>query len=41
VGRQGEEVITVEEWAALAGTIPYEVLTRLADRLPRVPVRDR
>jgi alanine racemase len=38
VGRQGEEEITVQEVARLAGTIPYEILTRLAARLPRVPV---
>ncbi|HTE20484.1 MAG TPA: alanine racemase, partial [Armatimonadota bacterium] len=38
IGRQGEEHITVPEIAGHAGTIAYEVLTRLAARLPRVPV---
>jgi alanine racemase len=38
IGRQGAEEITVGEIAALAGTITYEVLTRLSARLPRVPV---
>src|SRR5690606_6768308 len=36
IGRQGQEVITVAEVAERAGTISYEVLTRLAARLPRV-----
>lgn len=36
IGRQGEEVITASELAERAGTISYEILTRLAARLPRV-----
>lgn len=36
VGRQGAEVISIPELSALAGTIPYEILTGLAARLPRV-----
>jgi alanine racemase len=36
MGRQGEEVITASELAERAGTISYEILTRLAARLPRV-----
>lgn len=35
IGRQGEQRITVEQLAEAAGTIPYEVLTRLNQRLPR------
>jgi alanine racemase len=38
VGRQREEQISVQEIAERAGTITYEVLTRLAARLPRVGV---
>lgn len=36
IGQQGEEVITVSEVAERCGTISYEILTRLAARLPRV-----
>ncbi|HEY0505318.1 MAG TPA: alanine racemase [Lysobacter sp.] len=35
IGCQGEESITAEELAGLAGTIPYEILTGLNDRIPR------
>jgi alanine racemase len=35
IGRQGSESVTATEIADRAGTIPYEVLTRLSDRLPR------
>lgn len=35
IGHQGEASITVEEIAALAGTIPYEVLTNINTRVPR------
>ena len=36
IGKDGGEEITVEDVAALAGTISYEVLTGLTARLPRV-----
>jgi len=36
VGRVGDEEITVDEVAATAGTISYEILTGLLPRLPRV-----
>jgi len=36
LGRQGEAEIRVEAWADLLGTIPYEVLTGIASRVPRV-----
>ncbi len=35
VGRDGEEEISLEEVAELAGTINYEILTGLGGRLPR------
>ncbi len=35
LGRRGAEVITARELAERAGTIPYEILTSLAVRLPR------
>ena len=36
IGRDGDEEITVDEVAAQAGTIGYEILTGLTARLPRV-----
>ena len=36
IGEQGRERITVEDLAAWAGTIPYEVLTNINTRVPRV-----
>jgi alanine racemase len=36
LGSEGGESITVDEVAELAGTISYEVLTGLTQRLPRV-----
>lgn len=35
IGRDGNEVITVEELAQHMGTIPYEVLTGISGRVPR------
>lgn len=35
IGRQGEAAITVEDVAQSAGTIGYEILTRLNERIPR------
>src|SRR5690606_6760493 len=35
VGRQGPEAITVEDVARRAGTIPYEILVQLNERIPR------
>jgi alanine racemase len=40
IGRQGGEQITLDELAAAAGTISYELLSHLAPRLPRVYLRD-
>ncbi len=36
LGRQGEVEITAEELADWAGTIPYEVLTNINTRVPRI-----
>ncbi len=36
IGCQGNECITVEEVARWAGTIPYEVLTNINTRVPRI-----
>ena len=35
IGRQGGRAITAEDVARLAGTIPYEILTGLNERIPR------
>ena len=36
IGKQGNQEIRVEELASLAQTIPYEILTRIGARVPRV-----
>ncbi len=36
VGQDGDERITVEDLAAWAGTIPYEILTNINTRVPRL-----
>lgn len=38
IGEDGDERITAEDLAAWAGTIPYEVLTSISNRVPRVYV---
>jgi alanine racemase len=38
IGRDGEERVTAEELAELAGTINYEVLARLSPDVPRLLV---
>ena len=38
-GRQGDETILVSELAALAGTIPYELLCGIGRRVTRVYTR--
>ncbi|MCP3935250.1 MAG: alanine racemase [Actinomycetia bacterium] len=38
VGSQGQQSITVEDLADRCGTIPYEILTRITARVPRVGV---
>ena len=36
VGRQGDEEITLQQLADLAGTIDYEICTQLNARIPRI-----
>jgi len=36
IGQQQDQCITVEEISALTETIPYEILTNLNERLPRI-----
>ena len=36
IGEQQGARLTVEELAAWAGTIPYEILTAINDRVPRL-----
>ena len=38
LGRQGDECITADDWAALLGTISYEVVCGVGPRMPRIPV---
>lgn len=41
VGESGKQRISVEELAAWAGTIPYEILTNINTRVPRVYLQDK
>jgi alanine racemase len=41
IGEMGGEKITVEELATWAGTIPYEILTNINTRVPRIYVGGR
>ncbi len=38
LGRQGDEVITADDWASLLGTISYEVVCGVGPRMPRTLV---
>ena len=38
IGGEGKEYVTVEDLAKWAGTIPYEILTNINTRVPRVYV---
>ncbi len=38
LGRQGDEIVTAEELAAHAGTIPYEIFCSVGARVPRVVI---
>jgi alanine racemase len=40
LGRQGDEVITADEWAGALGTISWEVLCGIKPRIPKLPVDD-
>lgn len=39
LGRQGDEEVTAEELARIVGTIGYEIVTTIGQRVPRVYVR--
>jgi alanine racemase len=39
LGRQGDEMLLADEWAARIGTIPYEVLCNIGKRVPRSYLR--
>jgi alanine racemase len=41
IGAQNGQRISVEELAGWAGTIPYEILTNINTRVPRVYVQDQ
>jgi alanine racemase len=36
IGRQGDEVVPVAEWADQLGTIEYEIVCGIGPRVPRV-----
>ena len=38
LGQQGDEVITADDWAAMLGTISYEVVCGVGPRMPRVVI---
>jgi alanine racemase len=38
IGQQGDETISAFDHAKAAGTIPWEIFTRIAARVPRIPV---
>jgi alanine racemase len=38
LGRQGDEVITADDWAAMVGTISYEVVCGVGPRVPRIVI---
>ena len=38
LGRQGDEEVTVQEWADILGTIVYEITCGISLRVPRVYV---
>lgn len=38
IGRQGQEEVTVDELARLMGTINYEIVCMISDRIPRIYV---
>jgi alanine racemase len=41
VGQSGPEAIAVEDLAKWAGTIPYEILTNINTRVPRIYLQDK
>jgi alanine racemase len=41
IGEMGSESITAEDLAGWAGTIPYEILTNINTRVPRLYVHSQ
>ncbi|WP_417914928.1 alanine racemase [Candidatus Electronema sp. JM] len=41
IGKQGDEIITADDLAAQLGTISYEVLTSISQRVPRIYINER
>ena len=39
IGRQGDEMISAEDWARRLDTIGYEIVCGISERIPRVPRR--
>jgi len=35
IGRQGEHVVTADDWARATGTIGYEIVSRMSSRIHR------
>jgi alanine racemase len=40
LGRQGDATITADDWAALLGTIAYEIVCGISLRVPRTYLED-
>ena len=40
LGRQGNDAITADELADKAGTISYEILLSISERVPRIYTKD-
>jgi alanine racemase len=38
LGRQGDEVVSADDWASALGTISWEVLCGIKPRIPKLPV---
>jgi alanine racemase len=38
IGKEGDEKISVEELGELAGTINYEIVSRIGSHIPRIIV---
>ena len=41
LGRQGESIITPQDLAGWAGSIPYELLCGISRRVPRIYLQDQ
>jgi alanine racemase len=38
LGRQGDERVSADDLAGWCGTIPYEIVARIAESIPRIRV---